>query len=136
MINPRRRWSLLDVRVFRGADLYADHFLVVVPIGLKLKNAYHKKSSMKRYDVSRLKNEKIQKEYSDHLRSYLITSACTSLTGVVENRWNTIRDGFCKAAEAILKYQGGNRKDPESSRRKDPESGPNYPIQNLKRSGN
>ena len=61
MINHRWRRSLLD-RVFRGADLYIDHFLVVGSIRLKLKNAYHKKSSKKGYDVSRLKNEKIQKE--------------------------------------------------------------------------
>ena len=33
------------------------------------------------------------------------------LTGDVENRWKIIRDGFCKAAEATLKYQGGNRKE-------------------------
>ena len=33
------------------------------------------------------------------------------LIGDVENRWNSIRDGFCKAAEATLKYQGGNRKE-------------------------
>ena len=111
MINHRWRRSLLDVRVFRGADLYTDHFLVVGSIRLKLKNAYHKKSSKKGYDVSRLKNEKIQKEYSDRLRSCLRTSAYTCLTGDVENRWNSIRDGFCKAAEATLKYQGGNRKE-------------------------
>jgi len=34
-----------------------------------LKKAYHKKSAKKRYDVSRLKNEKIQKEYRDRLLS-------------------------------------------------------------------
>ncbi len=26
------------------------------------------------------------------------------------NRWNTIKDGFCKAAEATLKYQRVNKK--------------------------
>ena len=53
---------MLDIRVFRGADLCTDYFLVVGSIMLKLKNAYHNKSSKKRNDVSHLKNEKIQKE--------------------------------------------------------------------------
>ena len=61
---------------------------------IRLKNPIHKKSSKKRYYVSRLKNEKIQKEYSDRLRSCLRTSACTCLNGDAENRWNTIRDAF------------------------------------------
>ena len=29
MINNRWRWSLIDVRVFRVADFYTDHFLVL-----------------------------------------------------------------------------------------------------------
>ena len=102
---------MLYVRFFRGADLYTDHFLVVKSIMLKLKNAYYKKSSKKRYVVSLLKNEKIQKEYSNRLRTCLRTSAYTCTTVNVENRWTSISDGFCKAAEAILKYQGGNRKE-------------------------
>ena len=54
--------------------------------------------------MSRLKNEKIQKEC-------LRTSSCIGLTDVIENRWNTIKDGFCKAADATLKYQGENKKE-------------------------
>ena len=86
MINYRwRRW-LLDVLVSNGAYLYTDHFFVVESIWLKLKNANHKKSSEKRYNVSRFKNGMIQKEYNDRLRSCLRTSACTGFTGDVENR--------------------------------------------------
>ena len=55
---------MLDVHVFRGDNLQTDHFLVVCSIRLKLKNAYYKKSRKKRYDVSFLKNEKIQKKYA------------------------------------------------------------------------
>ena len=52
-----------------------------------------------------------KKKYSDRLRSCLRTSYFTDLTGEVENRWNTIKDGFCKAAESTLKNQGVNKKD-------------------------
>ena len=61
--------------------------------------------------MSRLENEKIQKEYSDRLRSCLGASSCMGLTGDVKDRWTSINDGFCKAAEATLKYQGVNKKE-------------------------
>ena len=111
MINHQWRRSLLDVRVFRGVDFYTDHYLVVGSIMLKLKKAYHRESVRKSYDMSRLKKEKIPKEYSDRLRSCIRTSSYTGLTGDVKNRLNNINDGFCKAAEATLKYQEGNRKE-------------------------
>ena len=47
---------MLEIRVFRGANLYTDHFLVVGSIRVKLKIADHKKSSMKRYNVGQLKS--------------------------------------------------------------------------------
>jgi hypothetical protein len=50
---------MLDVAVFRGADIYIDQFLFVGSLRLKLKKAYHKKPARKRYDVRCLK---IQKE--------------------------------------------------------------------------
>ena len=74
-----------------------------------MKKAYHKNSDRKRYDVSRLKNE-IQKEYCDRLRSCLRNSPCTGVTSDVEHILNTIKDGFCEAAESILKFQELNKK--------------------------
>ena len=62
MINHQRRRSLIDVRVFRGADHYTDHFRVVGYIRLKFKETLDRKSVSKRYNVSRLNNETIQKE--------------------------------------------------------------------------
>ena len=80
MINRRWRRSLLDLRVLRCADLYTDQFLVVGSIRLKLKIAYHKKSSKKRYDVSRLKNEWYRKSIaigfdpvSEHQLAHVLT---------------------------------------------------------------
>ena len=81
MIDHRWWRSLLDVCVFMDADLYTDNYLVVRSIRMKLNDAYQKKCSKKRYDESRHKNEKIQKEYSDWLRSCLSTSTNTCLTG-------------------------------------------------------
>ena len=91
-------------------------------------------------DVSHLKNQEIQKEYSDQFQSYLRTSPCTGLSGDVENRWNTIKDGFCKAVQASLKYQVVNKKESinESTLAsvEEPTSEKNYSIQNLKGSEN
>ena len=66
--------------------------------------------------MSRLKNEKIEEKYSDRDRSSLIISSFTSLTGDVEKRWTTFKNGFCKASEASLKYQCVKKKSGSSSR--------------------
>ena len=44
-------------------------------------------------------------------RVFTLHLSDVGLTGDVENRWNTFKDGFCKAAEATLKYQGENKKE-------------------------
>jgi len=111
LINSRWRSSLLDVRVFRGADLYTDHFLLVGTLRLRLRNSYDKKICRKRYDVDRLKNSNVKKEYREKLRSCFGTLACAVQPGDIENRWDAIREGFCKTAEVTLKYRRANKKE-------------------------
>jgi len=63
MIETRWRSSLQNVRVYRGADISSDHFMLVSSLRLKLTSCYRKRSYRKRYDVGRLKDPLIMKEY-------------------------------------------------------------------------
>lgn len=53
-INSRWRTSLLDTRVFRGADFGSDHMLVVGRLRLKLRKVA-KKSVRRKLDLDKLK---------------------------------------------------------------------------------
>ena len=58
-INKRWRSSLLDTRVYRGADVGSDHYLVVAKIRLKLRRV-SKPSTRRKLAVDHLKDETTQ----------------------------------------------------------------------------
>ena len=103
MINHRWRQSLLDVRVFRCADLNTDHFLIAGSIRLKLKRLITRNLSRRgtKWTVSRMKRYRRSIVIGFDL---VLELHLARVLRDVENIWNTIKDGFCKAAEATLKY--------------------------------
>ena len=48
----------------RGTDVYSDHYLVKTRICLKLARAEGRKNVRERFDVSKLKSEKIRMKYN------------------------------------------------------------------------
>jgi hypothetical protein len=110
-INGRWRRSLRDVRVWRGADVFSDHLLVVGSLRLGLRKTYGKRSCRLRYDVNRLRCPKVQKEFSDRLKSGLRESGLKDQVDGPQEKWDVIRDAYCKAAEATLKCKGVERKE-------------------------
>src|SRR5579871_5514335 len=71
MINKRWQKSLLDVKVKRGADVGSDHHLIIALLRLKLKKGYMKNRTIKsiRFNVDRLKEEKIATQFSVELKN-------------------------------------------------------------------
>jgi len=61
-INKSWRSLLLDTRVYRGADVGSDHYLVVADIQLRLRKA-SKPSTRRKRAVDYLKNETTQKNF-------------------------------------------------------------------------
>lgn len=109
-INGRWKRSLNDVRAYRGADIYSDHFLLVCSLRLKLRRAYCRRSVRQRYHNERLKHPEVCREFSSRLRSNL--QECLQTGGIADPQrgWVAIRESYCKAAEATLMQQGKERR--------------------------
>ena len=69
LINGKWRRSLQDVRVYRGADINSDHYLVTATIKLKLRKVIKQSQSRKHLDVAKLKCPKTIKEFALELRN-------------------------------------------------------------------
>ena len=63
LINRKFRTSVKDTRVFRSADVGSDHHLIKTNIKLKLKRAPKECERRSRYDVERLKEAEVNKEF-------------------------------------------------------------------------
>ena len=65
-----RKWrnSLLDVRSYRGADVFSDHYLVIGQFKIKLlANMQRRPKIAKRINVAKLKHEEIRRQYTEEL---------------------------------------------------------------------
>ena len=63
IINGKWRRSLLDVRVYRGADVNSDHYLVSANIKLKLRSTPPTCKARKQLDMSNLKNPEAKNNF-------------------------------------------------------------------------
>jgi len=69
MINGMWRRSLLDVRTKRGAEVGSDHHLVMALVKLKLKKSGTKPATRKRFDIQRLRDERLRSAFVDNVRN-------------------------------------------------------------------
>jgi len=63
LVNKKFRTSVKDTRVFRSADVGSDHHLIKTHIKVKLKRAPRREERRTRYDVEKLKDAKVKKEF-------------------------------------------------------------------------
>ena len=113
------RWasSLRDVRVYRGADVASDHYLLVASVQLKLK-CCTKKKSREIVDVEKLLRSEIRQEFElaiENRFSILDTkeneeNAQTSEESV-EHTWDVFKDNIMKAAKDTIGFKRGNKKE-------------------------
>ena len=61
LVKRRLNPSVLDTRVFRGADIDSDHRLVVCKVKLKWKKKTRR--GMKRINVEMLREEEVREQY-------------------------------------------------------------------------
>ena len=109
LVNMTLVLLVLDIRVYRGYDIYTDHFLVKTQIIEKVKWTY-KREYKSCYKIHLLQQECIRKLYSDRLKQYTDNRA-VSLN--VDNEWKELKDTILKVADEIL----GKRKKTKTKER-------------------
>ena len=69
MINRKWRGSLLDVRIYRGADIFSDHGLLISKIKLKLRKTRKGQERGRIIDSGALKDEGTKAKYRLELQN-------------------------------------------------------------------
>ncbi|XP_068712999.1 craniofacial development protein 2-like [Montipora foliosa] len=112
-INSRWRTSLLDTRVFRGADIGSDHMLVVGRLRLKLRKVA-KTSVRRKLDLDKLKVPATQREFSLRLQNRFEVLAEMGIqeeeTGV-EDIWQSVKNIYMETGKEVLGYPNMKRKE-------------------------
>ena len=98
-ITKRFRRSLIDVRAYRSADIGSDHELVLAKVRLKLCRQAPSRQREQRYEIRKLKDPKIAREFRLELRNRFQPLA--DLDGV-EETWQEFKKGLDEASRKVL----------------------------------
>ena len=99
LVKRRLRPSVMDTRVFRGADLDTDHRLVVVTLRLKLDKKSNQRKG-KRFETALLGKTDRRMAYVEALRESFDKRR---QQGSVEERWSELKEALVGSAEQHLK---------------------------------
>ncbi len=113
-INKKWRSSLQDLRVYRGADVNSDHYLLVAKVKLKLKNPDSRdKTTVKKYDIAKLKDPEVANEFKLQLRnrfSVLENEGNVDEPSIVESKWKQLKTAYQETAENVVGFKKSNVK--------------------------
>lgn len=110
IINGKWRRSLQDVRAYRGADAYSDHYLIAATIKLKLKKLIPQGHWQKKLDIAKLQHPKKNKEFVLELRNRFSTLEASCEIEEEPSKWNAIKTIYSETAQKVLgfKQKGAN----------------------------
>ncbi|KAI8491212.1 hypothetical protein Bbelb_308450 [Branchiostoma belcheri] len=98
-INQRWRSSLLDVRVFRGADVGSDHHLLGARVRLRLKKLTVQKK-VKPYAAEKLKDPEVSQQYKLELQNRF--QLLQDMGPDLEDQWALFKETVTKSAEETI----------------------------------
>ncbi|CAC5407832.1 unnamed protein product [Mytilus coruscus] len=112
MINSTWRRSLLDVKVKRGADVGSEHQLITAFIQLKLRATGKKVSSRKRFDIDKLEDIKVKRDFVIRLqnRYQVLENSVRDENETLDEKWNEISDIYTKCSEECIGYKQKKKK--------------------------
>ena len=109
MINNMWRRSLTDVRVYRGAEVDSDHYLVMAKVKVKLRSAKQRRKQEKKIDLNRLKKEEIQEQYTVEINNRFAALQNPNNTTAQED-WENFRINTMEAAKETIGFVNRDRK--------------------------
>ena len=101
-VNGKYKRSVLDARVFRGADVGSDHNLVVIRAKLKLHRTGKKVSTLARYETSKLKSKEITEKFRIELRNRFSVLEEQTTDNGIENEWEIFKTAYNDSALEVL----------------------------------
>ncbi len=108
IINGKWRRSLQDVRAYRGADAYSDHYLIVATIKLKLKKSLAQGHWQKKLDIAKLQYPKKNKDFVLELRNrFSLTEVSSEMEEepTINSKWNAIKTIYSETAQKVLGFK-------------------------------
>ncbi|XP_074841593.1 uncharacterized protein LOC142008310 [Carettochelys insculpta] len=106
-ISKRWRPALLDVRVYRGADVGSDHHLLLALLRLHLKRKQERQTA-RPYAVEKLRDQAIAEQYKLKLRNrFQQMQRETSL----EDQWMQFKRAVTEIAEGMIGRRRGTQKE-------------------------
>src|ERR1700761_7897191 len=107
LIDGRHCSNILDVRSFRGPNIDSDHFLVRVVLRARIQSRNEKTAVVRRYDIDRLKNMEIRKQYVDKLEERIIADIDLEHTSI-NDTWNQIKQEVESVAAETIGWKTGD----------------------------
>jgi hypothetical protein len=101
-VNGKYKRSVLDARVFRGADVGSDHNLVVIRPKLKLHRTGKKVSTCARYETCKLKSKEIIAKFKIELRNRFSVLEEQTTDNEIETQWETFKISYNESALKVL----------------------------------
>lgn len=109
LIDGRHCSNVLDVRSCRGPNVDSDHYLVKVIVRARISCRHNRQPASERWDVEKLRNEDIKRQYADSLERKIIDGmGCEQQN--VNDAWNQIRRNVESAATEIIGMRTGNKR--------------------------
>ena len=101
-VNGKYKRSVMDARVFRGADVGSDHNLVVIRAKLKLHRTGKKVSTCARYETCKLKSKEIIEKFKIELRNRFSVLEEQTTDNEIETQWETFKTAYNDSALKVL----------------------------------
>jgi hypothetical protein len=103
IMRQRQRHLCCDVSVLRSADCWTDHKLLRAKLKVRCLVKSPQAFTRKRYDVCRLRDKEVCKNFNDKVCSLVEQNWVSELDGA--GKWEVIRDSMAGAAEDVLGWE-------------------------------
>ncbi|XP_055997977.1 uncharacterized protein LOC130047325 [Ostrea edulis] len=112
IINNKWRRSLYDVKVYRGADVNSDHYLLKATIKLKLRRDHQQQGMKRKFDIDKLKIPNINKAFNLELKNrFKALENNPDDQDNIQGKWDTIKETYVETAAKTLGYRTKKNKE-------------------------